>query len=262
MKKMDKITVIIPVHELNDTTQELFEKSLISVKNQIKKADNVMVVIPDNDVLAKYLDEVSDKLKIKLNVAINKGESDFSTQLNYGVSKTETKYFTFLEYDDELMPMHISNAKKYINNYEDVSLFLPLIVNRTPEGKSYGLSNEPVWANEFSDKLGELDTECLLRYSDFNMDGMVMSKEKYIALGGLKPSIELTFPYEFLLRVTHNEDRVMVIPKFGYIHTILREGSIFSEYKKTLSTDEQRWWLALAKKEYLHKEDREIRYEK
>lgn len=262
MKKMNNITVIIPIHELNDITSKLFEKSLISIKNQVKSADEVMVVISDDDELEMSVKKLAKKNKLSVDVIKNSGETDFSSQLNYGVSKLKTDYFTFLEYDDELMPMHISNAKLYVNTYEDVDVFLPLVVNRNVDGNAIGFTNEPVWANEFSDKLGELDTECLLRYSDFSMDGMIMSKEKYEEIGGLKVSMKLTFPYEFLLRVTHNENRVMVIPKFGYMHTILREDSISNNNKRDLNIDEQRWWLALAKKEYLYNKDREITYDK
>jgi hypothetical protein len=56
----------------------------------------------------------------------------------------------------------------------------------------------------------------------------------------------------------------MTIPKIGYKHTDLREGSIFWNYKNwsdRLSEDEVRFWIDTAKKEYFFTQDRNIKYE-
>ena len=69
--------------------------------------------------------------------------------------------------------------------------------------------------------------------------------------GGFKPSIKLTFIYEFLLRLTYNSVSIMTVPKLGYKHTNLREGSIFWNYKfgeEKISDDEVSFWLESAKK--------------
>jgi hypothetical protein len=55
----------------------------------------------------------------------------------------------------------------------------------------------------------------------------------------------------------------MVIPRIGYKHMNLREGSIFWNYKyssKKLSTEEVKFWLDTAKKEYFFTNDREVKY--
>jgi hypothetical protein len=56
----------------------------------------------------------------------------------------------------------------------------------------------------------------------------------------------------------------MTIPRIGYKHTNLREGSIFWNYKngsEKLSEDEVRFWIDTAKKEYFFIQDRNIKYE-
>ncbi len=56
----------------------------------------------------------------------------------------------------------------------------------------------------------------------------------------------------------------MTIPKFGYKHTNMREGSIFWNYKNgtdRMIDDEVKFWVQTAKKEYFFKEDRTIKYE-
>jgi hypothetical protein len=48
-----------------------------------------------------------------------------------------------------------------------------------------------------ADELGILDNNALLTYQNFNTDGMVIRKSVYEENGGFKPSIKLTFIYEF-----------------------------------------------------------------
>ena len=82
--------------------------------------------------------------------------------------------------------------------------------------------------------------------------------------GGFKPSVKLTFIYEFLLRLTYNSVSIMTIPKLGYKHINLREGSIFWNYKygeQKMIEDEVRFWIQTAKKEYFFNDDRIIKYE-
>ena len=59
---------------------------------------------------------------------------------------------------------------------------------------------------------------------------LYQSKSTYQEMGGFKPSMKLTFVYEFLLRLTYNSVKMMTIPRIGYKHVNLREGSIFWNY--------------------------------
>ena len=56
----------------------------------------------------------------------------------------------------------------------------------------------------------------------------------------------------------------MTIPRLGYKHTTLREGSIFWNYKNgedKIVEDEVRFWIQVAKKEYFFTDDRTIKYQ-
>ena len=262
MGKTD-ITVIIPVHDINENTTTLFENAVKSVAEQFVQPDVLMIVAPaksDTLTVLKGLDY--GDLKGVVTFVENEGSTDFASQLNLGVKNVTTTWFSLLEYDDEYSKIWLKNVIKYKEVYGDVDVFLPMIVDVDEQGAFIGLSNEAVWATKFSDEMGILDNGALLSYQNFNFDGMVIKKETYESLGGLKPSMKLTFIYEFLLRLTHFSSRVMVIPKFGYKHVNQRVGSLFSDYKQSLSSDEARWWMALAKKEYFHTEDRKIIYTK
>ena len=92
---------------------------------------------------------------------------------------------------------------------------------------------------------------------------MVFKKSLVDDFGGFKPSIKLTFVYEFLLRLTYNSAKILTIPKIGYKHINLREDSIFWEYKNgssILKEDEVKFWVSSAKKEYFFTDDRNIKY--
>lgn len=256
------ITVIIPLHELNPDVSVLLNNALKSVELQSERPLETLVVGPQevcdyvNDVVLKNFEELT------IRTVLNDGKTDFASQINLGVENTNTESFSILEFDDEYSYNWFKNVSKYKEAYPDVEVFLPIVVNASPEGGFLGFNNEAVWAAEFSTQLGFLDNTSLNSYQGFNIDGMVMSKQAYQTHGGLKPSMKLTFIYEFLMRITYFNSSVMVIPKLGYRHLVNREGSLFNTYNQTLSKDEARWWMSLAKKEYFHTKDRGITYDK
>jgi hypothetical protein len=125
---------------------------------------------------------------------------------------------------------------------------MPIIVDVDNQNQFVGFTNEAVWAASFSDELGILDNNALLTYQNFNTDGMVIRKSVYEENGGFKPSIKLTFIYEFLLRMTFKDVKVMVIPRFGYKHVNQREESLFANYRTNMDPIEAKWWLSVAKK--------------
>jgi hypothetical protein len=92
---------------------------------------------------------------------------------------------------------------------------------------------------------------------------MVFNKSKFQDIGGFKSNIKLTFGYELFLRLTHNSTKIMTIPKIGYKHMNLREGSIFWNYKNgenRMDQNEARFWVDTAKKEYFFTTERDITY--
>ena len=262
MKEINNIAVILPVHELTEETKKLFFNAVESIKTQIVRPDELIVVVPKDSDAATYVKafDFGDYAK-SVTVAENDGETDFSSQVNYGVSVAKSEWFSILEYDDEYATIWFKNVVTYRQAHPNVDIFLPIIVDVDGGNQFIGLTNEAVWANSFSDELGILDNNALLTYQNFNTDGMVMRKAVYEENGGFKPSIKLTFLYEFLLRMTFKDVRIMVLPRFGYKHINQRPGALFTTYKETLNPIEARWWLATAKKEYYFPKDRKITYE-
>jgi hypothetical protein len=63
--------------------------------------------------------------------------------------------------------------------------------------------------------------------------------------------------------MTYNSVSIMTIPRLGYKHVNLREGSIFWNYKfgeNVMVEDEVKFWIQTAKREYFFIDDRSINY--
>lgn len=257
------ISVVLPIHELKGEAEtKLFNNAIASVANQEVRPDQLIIVVPSGSDVEKTMEsfDFADAKDI-VKVVSNPNGSDFQTQINFGVSQVTTEWFSFLEFDDEYSTKWFKNVVKYREAHDDVELFMPIIVDVNAEdGGFMGLTNEAVWANSFSEELGILDNNALLAFQNFNIDGFAMKKSTFDDFGGFKKSIKLTFIYEFLLRMTFNAVRVMVIPRFGYKHQNQREGSLFAGYRESMNPVEANWWLEQAKKEYFHARERDITY--
>lgn len=256
------ISIILPVHELDDTTKSMLNNAIKSVEKQIVLPDELLIVVPAKSDVSEYVNSLDlGDFKKHVRVIENDGETDFASQINLGVKECNSDWVSFLEYDDEFSNIWFKNVVEYRAAHTNVGLFMPIIVDVDAHGGFIGFTNEAVWANSFSDELGVLDLNALLAYQNFNIDGIVIKKQVFEELGGLKASIKLTFIYEFLLRMTFNDVRVMVIPRFGYKHVNQRPNSLFSTYKQSMDPVESRWWLSHAKKEYYFDKDRKITYD-
>ena len=260
--KDTQISIILPVHELDETTKKSFANAVTSVKNQTVKPDELVIVVPKGSDVAKYTKSFDyGDFKDSVVVVENDGKTDFASQINFGVSKAKSEWVSVLEYDDEFASIWIKNVVEYRTAHTDVDMFLPIIVDVDTNSSFVGFSNEAVWANGFCDELGILNNDSLLAYQNFSIDGTVFKKSLFELYGGIKSNIKLTFVYEFLLRMTFKAVKIMVIPKFGYKHVNQRSGSLFASYQQTIYPLEARWWLSTAKKESFFQKDREITYD-
>ena len=261
MNTKSNISVVLPVHELNEDTKKLFNNAVQSVREQLVRPDELVIVVPANSETLSFIKSFDyGDYKDSVVIVENTGMTDFSAQVNLGVKSSKSEWFSILEFDDEYAKIWFKNVVEYRAAHTDIDIFMPIIIDVDINTQFIGFTNEAVWANSFSDELGILDNAALLAYQNFNIDGIVVRKSTFEEFGGLKSNVKLTFIYEFLLRMTFKTAKVMVIPKFGYKHVNQRPGSLFSSYKETINPVEARWWLATAKKEYYHTKDRELNY--
>ena len=258
---MKNITVILPVHKLNEDYNLMLQKAVESVKefyNDVK----LMIVAPAS--LKASLDAVDLGKKLEIEYKLHNGSTDFCTQVNEGINSCDTEWFSILEIDDEYQKVWLKSIDQYVKEYSDVDVFLPIVKDVDEEGNFTNFTNESVWAYGFSEKQGIIDNEVLIEYQSYQISGGLYKTKVVKENGGFKENIKLTFGYEFLLRLTHNGAKVMVVPRIGYRHVNLREDSLFWLYKndeKTkLAENEAKFWVETAKKEFFFTNKREVNY--
>jgi hypothetical protein len=258
-----KFSVILPIKDtLSKDFSDLFSKSIESINNQRSKVDELVIVYVKNEKTEEFLNEFDFGDLNKKTVEFL-GEPNFSEQINLGVSSSSNDWVSYIEFDDEYSPIWFGCVNKYISYYPEVDVFLPIVIDVDTKNAFAGFTNEATFANNFSQEIGYLTNDTLHQYQNFQTAGMVFKKSVFEDFGGFKPSIELTFVYELLLRITYNSAKIMTIPKIGYKHLNLREESIFWDYKfgsKKLSENEVKFWINTAKKEYFFTDDRNIKY--
>lgn len=241
---MKNLTVIIPVHVLHE---EYLSNALNSLETQkdLKEKINVLLTITSEIELSLGLFLKKNKYKnINIKTIVNKGNTDFQSQINFAVDNIDTEYFSILEFDDEFSKIYFKTLDKYIKHYPENDAFLPILVEVNKDGDVIKLTNEFVWSKSFinEEEFGYLTNDLLKDFSYFFISGSVIKRDKFIKCGKLKTNFDVSAVYEFLLRFTYNNNKVYVIPKIGYSHLSDRDGSatkyFVSKYKELDSKEE------------------------
>jgi glycosyltransferase involved in cell wall biosynthesis len=257
------ISIILPIStSLVKDFSEYFDKAIKSITNQSVQPEELIIVHSEEKKLIEFL-ESYDFGSLKVNKILWKGEPNYCSQVNLGIKNAKSDWISFFEFDDEYSAIWFKNVEKYMQFYPEVEVFLPVVVDVDEKNAFAGFTNEATFAANFAMEVGYLTNETLHNYQNFQSAGAVYKKKIFDDFGGFKPSIKLTFVYEFLLRLTYNSVSIMTIPRLGYKHTNMREGSIFWNYKfgtDRVTDDEVKFWLNTAKKEYFFVEDRAIKY--
>ena len=242
---MTDIAIIIPVHDYNENIEQMLKRAISSVPTGFD------VRISCKNGLSAQFSNLKEINNVNITIYENKESEDSSFQTLVNQAVGDSKWFSILEFDDEYTPIWKDNVIKYINFKPDVSAFFVLEdLFDFNSGEYIGVKNEAPWASSFSNEIGYIDYECLDSFFDFYPTGCVFNTEDWIEVGGLKPSIELTFWYEFMLRMTNNDKKIYVIPKVGYNHYVNRENSLFDIYSKTLTNEDAKQWFNTAKEKH------------
>lgn len=263
MEKID-VSVILPINSARHLDfDEYFDRAIKSLLIQTTPVNELVIVHTGEDLLKNKI-ETYDYSGLSVNIVHNEGQPDFCNQVNLGVKNAKSTWISILEFDDEYSSIWFKNVKQYITAYPEVESFLPLVIDTDDKGVFVGFTNEATFAVSLNSEMGYLTNDVLINYQNFQSSGMVIKKSTFENYGGFKPSMKLTFVYEYLLRLTYNSVKIMTIPKIGYKHMNLREGSIFWNYKngeESLSDEEVSFWIESAKKEHFFINDRDIKFE-
>jgi hypothetical protein len=263
MENIAPVSIILPIKSSKTKDfEEFFNKAIQSIKEQIIGVNELVIVHTQEESLVTFLSSY-DFGELNVNKVTWDKTPNYCDQVNFGIENATSEWVSLFEFDDEYSKIWFKNVKKYIEVYPEVDMFLPVVVDTNDKSVFVGFTNEATFAANFSQELGYLTNETLQTYQNFQTAGSVFKKKIYNEFGGFKPSIKLTFIYEFLLRLTYNSVKIMTIPKLGYKHINLREGSIFWNYKNgddIMQEEEVKFWIQSAKKEYFFTNDRKINY--
>lgn len=258
------LSVILPIKSSKAKDfDEYFEKAISSLKNQQVGFEELVIVHSQEQSLIDLLNSY-DFGNLNVTKLLWDQEPNYANQVNFGIKNAKGTWVSLFEFDDEYSSIWFKNVKKYVESFPDVQMFLPVVVETDEKGLFAGFTNEATFAANFSQEMGILTNDTLQEYQNFQTAGSVIKKSVIEDFGGFKPSIKLTFIYEFLLRLTYNSVVVMTIPRLGYKHVNLREGSIFWNYKfgdSKMVEDEVKFWIQTAKREYFFTDDRSIKYQ-
>jgi glycosyltransferase involved in cell wall biosynthesis len=258
------LSVILPIKSSKAKDfDEYFEKAISSLKNQQTKFEELVIIHTQEESLIDLLNGY-DFGDLNVTKLLWDKEPNYSDQVNYGIKNAKGEWVSLFEFDDEYSSIWFKNVQKYVESFPEVQMFLPVVVETDEKGLFAGFTNEATFAANFSQEMGILTNDTLQDYQNFQTAGSVFKKSIVEDFGGFKPSIKLTFIYEFLLRLTYNSVSIMTIPRLGYKHVNLREGSIFWNYKfggDKMIEDEVKFWIQTAKREYFFTDDRAIKYQ-
>lgn len=263
----EKVSVIMPIHKYNDGMKEMIIRAAKSIPSEYA----LCIICGDENITPMNLSFVIEAHTLTSFYMINSERktlvsTSFPSLVNQGMEMMKKGGFEWvyiLEYDDEFNSLWFNEVKHEQNDKPDVSVFLPLTeIIDYESGKFLSYGNEAPWASSFSNEIGYIDNESLQQFFDFYLTGSVFNLKDWTYVGGLKESIKLTFWYEFLLRLTHNDKKAYVIPKLGYKHYVNRPNSLHMVLSEEMSQEESQWWYNLALEEYTYKKDRKKEYKK
>lgn len=248
---MKDITIIIPV--LN---KQLFSNELSVAINNIVDCQKNYKEGKLSVLIVRQVNESIDEKNyndIDVKYVYNDGKTDYCSQINCGIKQVNTEYFSIMEFDDRYNTKWFNMFNEYLNTHEDVSVFLPIEVVHNVKTNEREFVNDIVWQISFSNEIGFIDFECLENSASFNLTGGIFKTSDWL---GYKPSIKVSFNYEYLLRATDKNQTIYVVPKEGYYHDIFREDSLISQYSEEFTDEDIQKWFELAKREYAFDIDR------
>ena len=245
MENKLSLSIILPIKSSKAKDfEDYFNKAIESIKNQKVGIEELVSIHTPEESLVSHLNGY-DFGELTVTKLLWDKDPSYMDQVNYGIKNAKGKWISLFEFDDEYSSIWFKNVQTYSEAYPEIQMFLPVVVETDDKGVFAGFTNEATFAANFTQEVGFLTNDTLQNYQNFQTAGSV-------------------FIYEFLLRLTYNSVSIMTIPKLGYKHTNMREGSIFWNYKfgeSVMTEDEVKFWIQTAKREYFFVEDRAIKYE-
>jgi glycosyltransferase EpsE len=116
---MEKLTILVCVHSINEFYDMLLKKALISLSNQTYKTFKTLIILDECWVNTKPMIE-SSNFDLNLKIIENPKKQGLYYVKNLGLSLIDTEWVGFLDGDDLYLPTKIETQINYLeNNYVD-----------------------------------------------------------------------------------------------------------------------------------------------
>ena len=147
---------------------EYFVKAITSLKEQKTQINELIIVHTDETKLIEVLDDYDfGDLNVKKIKWSN--EPNFCDQVNLGITEASSEWVSIFEFDDEYSKIWFDNVERYSSVYNDVDIFLPIVVDTDEKGMFVGFTNEATFALNISSEIGLLTNEVLQQYQNFQL---------------------------------------------------------------------------------------------
>lgn len=258
------LTVIVPFHELNDSSFALLTQALRSLTEQ--KSKNFKVVFATNsDTHNQWATQI---MPLCVGFPFSWHLHDLTYSYQYQINSVcanalDTKYFAVLQYDDVVLPNWTLSAMETIRAEPLIDVALPIIIQQNSNGEFLGLSNEAIWVNKYAVQPGVVDIKVVRDAADnfmISLIGAVFNAETFVDNGGYKPNLEWFFDYELLLRLLENGAYIKSTGKYGVAHRSGHENSMYSQIFAPMTLEEKTYWFDTARKEYFYDYERPVGY--
>lgn len=271
--------------------EDLKKLEAIASNPTVRVKTNKKVKVQNEDGSETEKDEVvTESAGSSLNYTIVKQDAtNFSDVFNLtfqAAVKHGYKYMSITEPEDVYSLSWFELADEWSKENPEISMFLPLIKHMN-FGAFQGFMNESCWAEGMAEEVGKYDNNLLLKFNFaahplgavMVIPTMLEQKDAYEERDGeyypMKSGIKLFNYYEFFLRSTFHDMKVMNIPRIAYELRVIdihqydpRSSKIpttllsLPKEKGGVSAAEAQFWSKYATDAYyMEEDDSTIKYE-
>ena len=272
-------------------SEEDMNKLKAIASNPTVKAKGGKVKVKKDDGTEVEQDEIiEESASNSLNYVIEQIEAtNFADVFNtvfQAAAENGYKFMSITEPEDVYSLKWFELAEEWHKENPEVSVFAPL-VKYMQFGAFQGFMNESCWADGMAEEVGKYDNNLFLKFNlalhplgcVFVMDNLLNESDAYEKRDGkfypMKRSIKLFNQYEFFLRSTYNDKKIMNIPRIGYELRVIN----LSEYdhrsskmpntllsipqdRGGMTAKEAQFWVKYATDAYfMEEDDNNVKYE-
>ena len=197
-----KVSIIIPVYNGSNYLSAAIDSALSQDYSNIE-----VIVVNDGSSDENKTRDIAFRFKDKIRY-FEKENGGVASALNFGISKMEGDYFSWLSHDDLYKPNKISSQISYLFDNKINNINNNIILY-----SDFSLINESgviLWNSDLSSSLNYSFRMWLTLFSQLNGCTLLIPKEAFDKLGGFDESLKHTQDYDLWSRLSFQYEFVYV----------------------------------------------------